>query len=60
MDGTTAGVIRRLQASTGMCGIQRMVDEDQYCIDVIKQIDAVQPRCGRCRKSSSTTICIPA
>jgi DNA-binding FrmR family transcriptional regulator len=42
-DQTRAGVIRRLQSIDGhVRGIQRMVEEDQYCIDVIKQIDAVQ------------------
>jgi DNA-binding FrmR family transcriptional regulator len=40
---TKAGVIRRLQSIDGhVRGVQRMVEEDQYCIDVIKQIDAVQ------------------
>jgi CsoR family transcriptional regulator, copper-sensing transcriptional repressor len=40
---TKAGVIRRLQSIDGhVRGIQRMVEEDQYCIDVIKQIDAVE------------------
>lgn len=40
---TKAGVIRRLQSVEGhVRGIQRMVEEDQYCIDVIKQISAVQ------------------
>jgi DNA-binding FrmR family transcriptional regulator len=44
MDGQTkSGVIRRLQSAEGhMRGIQRMVEEDKYCIDVIKQIGAVQ------------------
>jgi len=38
-----AGVLRRLQSVEGhVRGIQRMVEEDKYCIDVIKQIDAVQ------------------
>jgi DNA-binding FrmR family transcriptional regulator len=42
-DQTRVGVIRRLQSIDGhVRGIQRMVEEDQYCIDVIKQIDAVQ------------------
>jgi CsoR family transcriptional regulator, copper-sensing transcriptional repressor len=42
-DQTRAGVIRRLQSIDGhVRGIQRMVEEDQYCIDVIKQVDAVQ------------------
>jgi len=40
---TKAGVIRRLQSAEGhVRGIQRMVAGDEYCIDVIKQIDAVQ------------------
>ena len=40
---TKAGVIRRLQSVEGhVRGIQRMVEDDQYCIDVIKQIGAVQ------------------
>lgn len=42
-DQTKAGVVRRLQSIDGhVRGIQRMVEEDQYCINVIKQIDAVQ------------------
>jgi DNA-binding FrmR family transcriptional regulator len=42
-DRARVGVIRRLQSIDGhVRGIQRMVEEDQYCIDVIKQIDAVQ------------------
>ncbi len=40
---TRAGVLRRLQSVEGhVRGVQRMVEEDKYCIDVIKQIDAVQ------------------
>jgi DNA-binding FrmR family transcriptional regulator len=40
---TKAGVIRRLQSVEGhVRGIQRMVEADKYCIDVIKQIDAVE------------------
>jgi DNA-binding FrmR family transcriptional regulator len=42
-DPTKAGVIRRLQSVEGhVRGIQRMVEDDKYCIDVIKQISAVQ------------------
>jgi CsoR family transcriptional regulator, copper-sensing transcriptional repressor len=42
-DQTKAGVIRRLQSAEGhVRGIQRMVDEDKYCIEVIKQVEAVQ------------------
>lgn len=37
------GIVRRLQSVEGhVRGIQRMVEEDHYCIDVIKQIEAVQ------------------
>jgi CsoR family transcriptional regulator, copper-sensing transcriptional repressor len=37
------GVVRRLQSISGhVRGIQRMVEEDQYCIDIVKQVDAVQ------------------
>ena len=40
---TKTGVIRGLQSVEGhVRGIQRMVEEDQYCIDVIKQISAAQ------------------
>ena len=40
---TKAGVVRRLQSVEGhVRGIKRRVEEEQYCIDVIKQISAVQ------------------
>jgi len=36
-------ILRRLKSIEGhVRGVQRMVDEDQYCIDVIKQTLAVQ------------------
>jgi DNA-binding FrmR family transcriptional regulator len=36
-------IIRRLKTAEGhLRGIQRMVEEDAYCIDVIRQIQAVQ------------------
>jgi DNA-binding FrmR family transcriptional regulator len=42
-DLTKTGLIRRLQSVEGhVRGIQRMVEEDKYCIDVIKQVEAVQ------------------
>jgi CsoR family transcriptional regulator, copper-sensing transcriptional repressor len=42
-DQAKSGVIRRLQSVEGhVRGIQRMMEEDKYCIDVIKQIEAVQ------------------
>lgn len=44
MDETTKkAVTRRLASAAGhIKGIERMVHEDTYCIDVIKQIQAVQ------------------
>lgn len=37
------GVLRRLKTTEGhLRGIQRMVEEGAYCIDVIRQIQAVQ------------------
>ena len=44
MDSSTQKTIaRRLASVSGhVKGIQRMVEEDMYCIDVIKQIQAVQ------------------
>lgn len=37
------GAIRRLKTAEGhLRGIQRMIEEDAYCIDVIRQIQAVQ------------------
>jgi DNA-binding FrmR family transcriptional regulator len=40
---TKAEVIRRLQSAEGhVRGVQKMVEEDKYCIDVIRQIEAVQ------------------
>jgi DNA-binding FrmR family transcriptional regulator len=42
-DQTRVGVVRRLQSIEGhVRGIQRMLEEDRYCIDIIKQIEAVQ------------------
>ncbi len=47
-DQTKAGVIRRLQSVEGhVRGIQRMVEDDKYCIDIIKQIGAVQAALGK-------------
>lgn len=44
MDETTRKQItKRLASATGhLKGIERMVEEDAYCIEVIKQIQAVQ------------------
>ncbi len=41
-------VIRRLKSVAGhLNGVIRMVEEDQYCIDVINQIEAVQAALGK-------------
>ncbi|MEZ4708138.1 MAG: metal-sensitive transcriptional regulator [Caldilineaceae bacterium] len=44
MDDTTRKTIaRRIASAAGhLKGIERMVDEDVYCIDIIRQIQAVQ------------------
>ncbi|MEM7799249.1 MAG: metal-sensitive transcriptional regulator [Chloroflexota bacterium] len=42
-DQVKATLKRRLASAAGhIKGIQRMVEEDEYCIDVIRQIQAVQ------------------
>lgn len=42
-DKTKKAITRRLASAAGhIKGIERMVREDEYCIDVIKQIQAVQ------------------
>jgi CsoR family transcriptional regulator, copper-sensing transcriptional repressor len=42
-DDHRSAVLRRLRSISGhVKGIERMVDEDAYCIDVIKQVQAVQ------------------
>ena len=47
-DQIKAGIVRRLQSVEGhVRGIQRMVEEDHYCIDVIKQVEAVQAALGK-------------
>jgi len=42
-DEQRATVLKRLRSISGhVNGIERMVTEDAYCIDVIKQVQAVQ------------------
>ena len=42
-DMTKTAVTRRLASAAGhLKGVERMVDEDAYCIDVIQQLHAVQ------------------
>lgn len=41
-------IVRRLSSANGhLKGIERMIDEDVYCIDVIRQIQAVQAALGK-------------
>ncbi|MCP5095045.1 MAG: metal-sensitive transcriptional regulator [Chloroflexi bacterium] len=42
-DNSKKTITRRLASAAGhIKGIERMVSEDTYCIDIIKQIQAVQ------------------
>ncbi|RMG98843.1 MAG: transcriptional regulator [Chloroflexi bacterium] len=42
-DATRKAILQRLASASGhLKGIERMVNEDAYCIDVIRQIQAVQ------------------
>lgn len=42
-DERTADIVRRLKSIEGhVRGVQRMVEEGTYCIDVVNQITAVQ------------------
>ena len=44
----TRKVIRRLQIIEGhVRAVQRMVENGDYCIDIIKQVDAVQSALGK-------------
>ena len=49
MDETTKKkTIRRLQIAEGhVRAVQRMVENDDYCIDIIRQISAVQSALGK-------------
>ncbi len=41
-------IVRRLQSIEGhIRGIQRMVEENSYCIDIMKQINAVDAALGK-------------
>jgi DNA-binding FrmR family transcriptional regulator len=43
-----AEALRRLKSIEGhVRGIERMVEEDAYCIDLIKQVQAVQAALGK-------------
>ena len=43
MEDAKAEALRRMKSISGhVKGIERMLEEDDYCIDVIKQVQAVQ------------------
>lgn len=47
-DATRKKTIRRLQIIEGhVRAVQRMVDDGEYCIDIIRQINAVQSALGK-------------
>jgi len=42
-DATRADVLRRLKSIEGhIRGIQKMVEEDRYCVDILKQTSAIK------------------
>ena len=42
-DGVTQNVLKRLRNIEGQVrGLQRMVEEDKYCIDILTQVSAVR------------------
>jgi len=43
MENTKTDALKRMKSITGhVRGIEKMLEDDAYCIDVIKQIQAVQ------------------
>ena len=55
-DVTRKAVTQRLASAAGhVKGIERMVEDDTYCIDVIKQIQAVQAALS----AAGTPVCPP-
>ncbi len=50
-EGTRAEVSRRLKKAAGqVAGLERMVGEDRYCVDVLLQITAVRAALDRIGK----------
>ena len=47
-DETRTRLVQRLKRAEGqLAGIRRMVEEDQYCVDVLMQIAAVRGALGK-------------
>ncbi|MDD4904003.1 MAG: metal-sensitive transcriptional regulator [Candidatus Bipolaricaulis sp.] len=67
MEGTTKGslakdpavkadVLRRLRTASGhLSGVVRMVDDEVYCVDVLKQIAAVQSSLSKAARALMTS-----
>jgi DNA-binding FrmR family transcriptional regulator len=42
-EGTTKKIVNRLKSIEGhVRGVEKMVEEDAYCIDIVNQINAIQ------------------
>jgi DNA-binding FrmR family transcriptional regulator len=37
-------------------GIERMVDDDRYCIDILTQVGAVKPALARCARAGRSAL----
>lgn len=61
-DESRAKVLARLKKVAGqVAGIQRMVEEDRYCVDVLHQISAVEgalDKVGRLMLASHVETCV--
>ena len=43
MDEKTTKIVNRLKSIEGhVRGVEKMVEDDTYCIDIVKQIEAIQ------------------
>jgi hypothetical protein len=49
--GDVLARLRRIEGQVG--GLQKMVENDVYCIDILTQISAASPRSGRSRSGFS-------
>ncbi len=49
-------VVQRLKTASGHLGaVQRMVDENAYCIDILKQVSAVQASLSKVARAISSS-----
>ena len=60
-DATKQDHLLRLRRIEGQVrGLQRLVEQDTYCIDVLTQISATTARCSPSRRGCSTITCTTA